>query len=84
MKTGARKIETNGSFWFFDEVNRKYLRMPKQEGPRERPEWGDERAGLLQDLVWHDYADWKVVHGRLIISFEDHDRVVKAPNPREW
>lgn len=81
MKPGALKIETNGSFWFFDEVNRKYLRMPKQEGPRERPEWGDERAGRLQDLYWHDYDRWEVINGKLIIHFEDDDRVVFAPNP---
>lgn len=51
-------FETLGSYWLFNENEKKYCRMPKGEQPREFPEWGDERAGPLQDFVWHEYVKW--------------------------
>ena len=52
------EIETLGSFWFFNEKEKLYLRAPKHEGSRLNPAWGDKRAGILQDLVWHPYHNW--------------------------
>jgi len=58
--------------WFIDQELGRYLRMPKEEVPR-NPEWS---AGMLQDLVWHDYERWwiasesfgaKDVHGTLYL-----------------
>lgn len=54
------KIESKGSYWWFDEVAHLYMRLPKEEQPRERAEWSDERAGVLQDAVWHPYIKWAI------------------------
>jgi hypothetical protein len=53
---GIIRVETLGSWWLIDEVNLRYCRFPKTEGGRERPEWGDERAGMLQDAIWHEFT----------------------------
>ena len=77
----ARKVESLGSFWFFDEENLRYMRMPKTEQPRENG-WGGPDQGELQDLVWHDYITWFIDH--------DHQRVsqlkiqVPAPGTRPY
>jgi hypothetical protein len=54
------KYVTKGSVVWLDEAQLRYLRLPKVEGPRDRPEWSDERAGALQDAVWHPYTSWSV------------------------
>lgn len=53
------RIESEGSFWFIDEVLMRYQRMPKYEAPRENPEWGGPEAGVLQDAVWLPYHSWR-------------------------
>lgn len=68
MRPGAIKIETNGSLWWFDETAHQYMRLPKNELPRERAEWSDERAGVLQDAVWHPYIDYWVVTDRAFVN----------------
>jgi len=61
VETGRRvRVESHGSVWTFDTELKRYMRLPKQEAPRERPEWSDERAGALQDVVWHDYVSWRI------------------------
>ncbi len=60
-RPGCVKVESKGSFWWFDERAREYLRLPKQEGPREKAEWSDQRAGALQDAVWHPYESWELL-----------------------
>lgn len=55
---GMKRIETDGSVWLIDEGAMRYCRFPKTEAGRELPEWGDERAGVLQDAVWHDMSRW--------------------------
>lgn len=60
MRPGAIKVETKGSFFWIDEAACEYLRLPKEERPRERAEWSDERAGALQDGVWHPMAGWRI------------------------
>ena len=60
------------SVWLFDDVELVYMRLPRMEGPRERPEWGDVRAGGCQDNVWHALDDWWVT--------PDHRRLVVAPS----
>lgn len=66
------RVETLGSMWLIDDVERRYCRFPKHEGPRDRPEWGGPDAGALQDIVWHDFAgDWTIFpDGRLGIQVE--------------
>ena len=52
------RIVTAGSVWLIDE--NRYCRMPLDEHGRERPEWGNAEAGVLQDLVWHP-LDWWLI-----------------------
>lgn len=54
------RVESDGSFWEIDEDLMRYRRWPKAEKPREDPDWGNENAGALQDLVWHDYVSWRI------------------------
>lgn len=51
-------VATLGSYWEFDEENKRYRRAPRGEGKRENPAWGDERAGIMEDQVWHPYSRW--------------------------
>ena len=53
-------VETNGSVWWLDDGDMTYMRLPKSEMPRERAEWSDERAGVLQDAVWHPMTGWRI------------------------
>lgn len=87
------RIETGGSIFEIDEDMDRYRRFPKNEGPREKPEWSDERAGALQDAVWHPFVKWGYRSGRLVIQVEEADEngmaaVVTAPlplsNPNAW
>ena len=66
---GIERVESVGSVWFFDAANQRYMRMPNHEGPRERPEWGDSRAGACEDHVWHAASDWWACDGdrRMVI-----------------
>jgi hypothetical protein len=54
------RVESSGSFWEIDEDLMRYRRWPKSEKPREDPDWGDENAGALQDIVWHTYVSWRI------------------------
>ncbi len=56
------KVETKGSFFWIDEHAGEYMRLPKHEAPRERPEWGSVDAGVLQDAVWHPMNAWRIGH----------------------
>lgn len=68
---GMVRIEGLDSIWRFDDVAGRYMRTPRVEAPRERPEWGDERAGACQDFVWHDLDTWWIT--------DDHQRLVIVP-----
>lgn len=57
---GCVTVETLGSFFWIDDTLSRYTRLPKHEAPRERPEWSDERAGVLQDAVWHPMVAWRI------------------------
>lgn len=55
------RVETQGSYWFLDEVRRVYMRVPKREGPRERGPWREPVPGdSLHDLEWHEFISWEV------------------------
>lgn len=60
------RVETKGSYWDIDEDRRLYRRWNKVEDVRRddwgeaRPEWSDQRAGALEDGVWHPYARWEI------------------------
>lgn len=69
MRPGCVRIESAGSLWWIDENAKEYLRTPKVEAPRDPPEWGDERAGALQDLVWHPYDSWALI---ATVGLEDY------------
>ena len=62
-------IKSLDSTWTFDEVLKRYMRLPLNESPREFPEWSDERAGPVQDGIWHKYKDYWITcnQTRLII-----------------
>ena len=60
MKPGSIHIVTAGSNVWLDETTMTYLRLPVNEAPRDRPEWGDHRAGPLQDNVWHPMISWRI------------------------
>lgn len=67
------RIETLGSIFEIDELDRRYRRFPKHEAPRERPEWSDERAGRLQDGIWHPYLSWEI---RVVPSLGEWERLL--------
>lgn len=84
MIPGAIKVESKGSYWWFDELNHKYMRLPKQEAPREKKEWGNEKAGVLQDAIWHDYESWgftPMLSSRDLLVYES---VGELPEPTEF
>lgn len=54
------RVDTVGSSWWLDDDAGQYLRLPRNEAPRERPEWSDARAGVLQDAVWHPMVAWRI------------------------
>lgn len=54
---GILRVESAGSIWEIDLTLNRYRRMPREEQPRERPEWGGPDAGPLQDFVWHEMRD---------------------------
>lgn len=67
MRPGCTKVETQGSYWWLDDNAGEYLRLPKNEQPRERADWSDERAGLLQDGVWHPMEQWWIDENRMAL-----------------
>lgn len=73
------RVETKGSFWWLDESAHEYMRLPKHEAPRERPEWSDERAGVLQDAVWHPFERWAIGKHP---SYRPDGQLVEVPDPR--
>lgn len=78
--SGITRIESKGSVWMIDNDLRRYCRFPKHEGPRERPEWSDERAGVLQDAIWHDFeGDWWIGQDRWL-----RIQVHKLNGEHEW
>ena len=60
------RIRTKGSMWVLDDGAGRYCRFPLDEGGRERPEWGDERAGVLRDAVWHPMLSWRLADARMV------------------
>lgn len=63
------KVESLGSIWEIDTLDMRYRRWPKNEAPRKKPEWSDERAGALQDVVWHPM---RALPFLLTASFSDY------------
>ena len=62
------RIESLGSVWEIDEDDLRYRRFPKNEAPRENPEWGGPEAGALQDFVWHPFISWRITSNRFFES----------------
>ena len=89
MPSQMRVVETQGSIWHIDEDLNRYRRFPKEEKPREKPEWSDEQAGPLQDAVWHDFTGtWWLTHTHLVIQvyvagygYGGRPRYITAPLP---
>lgn len=90
MPTPTLQVESFGSFLFFDEHEKLYLRTSKSEGPRppgpHGEDWGGPNADPgLRDLQWHSYTYWRLREGvlgphRLIIGLvEDPDRCTSFP-----
>lgn len=57
-------VETLGSWWYFDDEAKLYVRAPKSEGPRPRGPNGEDWGGVhaepgLQDNVRHSFTSWK-------------------------
>lgn len=50
------RVETEGSFWTIDEERMVYMRMPKEEAPRDN----SGRAEQLEDLRWHPFTSWRI------------------------
>jgi hypothetical protein len=48
------RIESAGSIWLLD--GNRYMRMPREEKPRDHKEHGGPEAGTLQDFVWHPFT----------------------------
>lgn len=87
MRLGAVKVESMGSFWWFDEQALEYLRLPNKEQPREHPEWGNADADPgLQDAVWHPYKKWEIttVRGQesVLVIHLDGEYVTVAPDAK--
>jgi hypothetical protein len=55
------RVESRGSVWIFDTIDKTYVRMPKDEKPREHPAWGSADAGALQDFVQHPYVSYTFI-----------------------
>lgn len=71
------RVETQGSWWLLDDT--RYMRMPKQEKPRENG-WGGPNTGALQDFIWHPMDSWLIEpRGRLLITLPGDDRRISAP-----
>ncbi|MGH1490555.1 MAG: hypothetical protein ACRBK7_14390 [Acidimicrobiales bacterium] len=60
MRPDSAHVATKGSNVWLDGTAGEYPRLPLGEAPRERPEWSDDRAGVLQDAVWHPMTGWRV------------------------
>lgn len=60
MRPGAIHVVTKGSNVWLDDEAGEYLRLPLTERGRRNAEWSDERAGALQDAVWHAMTSWQV------------------------
>ena len=68
---GIVRVESLGSVWEIDENLNRYRRFPKTETGREKPEWSDERAGALQDAVWHDFTgDWEIRKRPIVVEWD--------------
>lgn len=80
-----KRIETVGSIFEIDEDLMRYRRWPKQEAPRDNPEWSDSRAGALQDFVWHSYERWETDFAHLRIYYlVDGNRQMYLQAPLPW
>lgn len=91
MPRPTLQVESFGSFLFFDEHEKVYLRSPKGEGPRSPgpngEDWGGPSADPeLRDLIWHAYTNWWLRDGfwggppRLLIGLSyDDNRCTSFP-----
>jgi hypothetical protein len=79
------RVESRGSFWWFNEATKHYLRTPKEEAPR-LPEWS---KGALADLSWHQYEAWFIAHepfgvhregGRTLFRCAPETLVIRLPD----
>lgn len=69
----VRRVESKGSIWLLDDGLGRYMRMPKTERPRDPAEYGDARAGALQDLVWHPMLRWFITDATMRGRITRHD-----------
>jgi hypothetical protein len=78
------RIATRGSIFLIDEGLNRYQRMPKEEKPREKPEWGSSVAGPLQDFVWHDMdpEGWYIVPQSNRLYIHTAGSFISAPDPK--
>lgn len=74
----AKRIESKGSWWWFDDTSMMYIRSPKGERPREREEWGSEEAGVLQDFKAHPYV-WFAVKPHEWVEYNNVPRARLRP-----
>lgn len=59
------RIESEGSFWFINERESYYIRVPKREGPRKPGTWEEPEPGNpLRDLEQHYMEDWRIIPTR--------------------
>lgn len=75
------RVRTLGSVFEIDEALGRYRRMPREERPRERPEWGGPDAGPLRDFAWLPMGEegWRIDdRARLLINLPD-DTYLVAP-----
>lgn len=87
------RIESKGSIWFFNEIDKTYIRMPKAEKPRNNPEWGNT-PGPLQDFVPHPYVKYEILAEHwtdkgprpagLYITVPEQEGRAYAPMPDEY
>lgn len=61
--TSPIRVISLGSVWEIDPELMRYRRYPKVEKPRDNPAWADQRAGALQDFVWHPMTALPYVRG---------------------
>ena len=78
-----KRVVTKGSVFLIDDALGRYMRVPKEERPRENG-WGDDTQGPLQDNVWHqiDPEGWGIQpNGRLVIHVAG--TFISAPDAEE-
>lgn len=73
------RVETDRSYWFFDEDRKTYVRTPKNEKPRD-PKHEEGRG--MKDLTPHPYVGYRVFDHFLLILAEDGEPDLWVYGPR--